>query len=109
MSEFIPRPPLEDKFKIAGGQEVYIDRNNAMLIFHTVEKYREMDHLFIRKLGDHGLRIFNIHVWSEYLIERGYDILIREYPDDVTIAVWTNIQMQNMEKELNGQGGELEE
>ena len=110
MSEpLIPRPALEDRFKIADGQEIHITRENAVLVFHQVEQYQDMDHLFIRKLGEHGIRIFNIHAWAEYLIGKGYDILIRQYPDDVTVAVWTYIQTKNMDKELDGRGGELDD
>ena len=110
MSEpLIPRPPLEDRFKIHDGKEVVFNRDNAVLVFHEIEQYRDFDHLFIRKIGEHGLRIFNIHVWSEYLIDRGYDILIKQYPDDVTVAVWTEIQMQSIDDELKGKGHELED
>jgi len=105
----IPRPEIKDELRSADGGVLQLNITDTTLVFHQVEQYSEMDHIFIRKLGAHGLRVFNIHPWAEYLIGRGYDILIKQYPDDVTVAVWTNIQMQNMERELNGTGGELDD
>lgn len=109
MSEsLVPRPPLEDTITTVDGQEIVMNRENTTLVFHQAEHYSDMDHIFIRKLGEHGLRIFNFHHVGEYLINRGYDVLIRQYPDDVTVAVWTEIQLQNMEKEWDGTGGEFD-
>lgn len=110
MSEsLIPRPPLNDRIKLDTGQELELTRDNTTLVFHQGEKYSDMDHIFIRKLGEHGLRVFNFYHVAEYLIGKGYDILIRQYPDDATVAVWTQIQMANMERELNGEGNEFDE
>lgn len=109
MSEaLIPRPPLEDKIQTIDGQEIVMTRENTTLVFHKEKQYEDMDHIFIRKLGEHGLRVFNFHHIGEYLINRGYDILIKQYPDDTTVAVWTNIQLQNMEQEWNGKGSEFD-
>lgn len=105
----IPRPPLKDEIKVANGQTIELTRENTTLIFHLEETYRDMDHVHIKQLGNFGVKLFGLYAWTEHLITRGYDILFRHYPDDVTVATWLNLQSQNLEKELDGAGGELDD
>lgn len=106
----IPRPELRDSIKLANGQEISLDRDNATIVEHG-NGYEYMDHLFIRMLGDYGLRMFGLRAspFYDYLVERGYDRLIKEYPDDVTVAIWEQYEAHEMERELEkGDGHELD-
>lgn len=94
---------------MVGGEELQLTRENTTVVLHTTEQYQDMDHLFIRRLGTFGIRMFAIDTWKEYLVERGYDVLLKEYPDDLTVAVWMNLQKQHMDRELGGAGGELDD
>lgn len=107
----IPRPFIEDEIHTAQGVTLTFNSDTAMLVEHA-NGYDYMDHLFIRKLGDHGLRLFGIRATPFYdlLVERGYDRLLKQYPSDVTVAVWEKMKASEMERELEeGLGGELEE
>lgn len=105
----IPRPELLDEIPASNGERIQLTRDNCTIVVHSEKQYSEFNHLHIKKLGEFGIKLFAIDPWLEHLLERGYDVLIKEYPDDLTVAMWLNMQKQRLDKELGGAGGELEE
>lgn len=100
MSEgLIPRPPLEMTIEVEGGEPIIMNRENTTIVVHSERQYSDFNHIFIRKLGDYGLRIFGVNSVLPQLLDVGFDVLLKQYPDDVTVATWTDIQSSNMETE----------
>lgn len=102
----IPRPELTDVIPTSDGQFLEINRDNAIIVEHD-NGYEEFDHLFVVIIGDLGIRLFGIHAspYYEYLVERGYDRLTKQYPNDATVQTWLNMQSKQMERELEDDTG----
>lgn len=109
MSEsLIPRPHLEDSIQLNSDEIITITRENCTLVIHALEQYKDFDHIHVHKVGEYGLKLFGIYQYEDYMIGRGYDVLIRQYPDETTAAVWMDWQNKRLNKELDGAGGELD-
>lgn len=105
MSEgLIPRPPLEMQIEVEGGEPIVMTRENTTIVVHSEKQYSDFNHIFIRKLGDYGLRIFGVNNVLPLLLDVGFDVLLKQYPDDVTVATWTDIQSAKLEDEWGDLG-----
>lgn len=112
MSEsLVPRPDIHDSINIADGDPIEINLDNCMIVLHR-NGYERMDHVRVRRLGGKFLMIFKIgsSPLGEYLMHRGYDILVKNWPDDATAKAHLEIEFEDGMKELeDGTGHELED
>lgn len=116
-TEFIPLIPRPDIKDIILGEDpdgnVYqfeANLDNTQIILHK-NGYERMDHVFVRLLGSHGLRLFKIASTpvGQYFTERGYDIVIRQYPNEETAAEHIELEVKEALEELeNDKGHELD-
>lgn len=110
MSEsLIPIPELHDEIPLSSGEMLQISRDNAEVVRH--KNYDQMNHLYVKDYGKYGLYLFGIDATprGEYLDERGYTQVTREYPDTMTQKVWVRFAAAQMDMELeSGKGHELE-
>lgn len=106
----IPRPELHDILQGAEGQEFHLTRDNCVIVEHA-NGYDYMDHLFLRVLGDIGYRMYGLRASPlyDYLIERGYDRWLKQYPSDITVRSYEQLLREQLDRELDEDiGGELD-
>lgn len=109
--EPIPVPPLSDHLYLTSDEEngfVEITRENALVCRYR--KFEQMNHLRIH-MAQEALMMFGIDAnpMGEYLVERGYSELTREYPEEFVQRNYLEWELNRMSEELDGKGHEVDE
>lgn len=111
----IPRPDIRDSIEVTlqDGSTRTIETNldNTAYVRH-LNGYERMNHIQVRLLGDFALRLFKIDATplGDHFLERGYDIIVRQYPNDMTAAQYIQMELvDGMREWEKGDGHEFDE
>lgn len=111
MSEsLVPRPDIRDDLGVIDGEAVELTLDNCQIVLHR-NGYDRMNHLRVL-IGQKLLLIFKIDAnpLGEYLLERGYDVLIKSYPDNATASNHLDMELEEGMREWDdGTGHELDD
>lgn len=108
--EPIPIPELEDNIRVFGGGHVTINRDNAEIVRH--KNFAQMDHVRVRDFGRNGLYLFNIDASpvADEIGDKGYDVIHREYPTEMTQRTWLSFTLEQLDQEIEqGKGHEIDD